>query len=127
MSGHVGDSPHAKPLLENVLLESEMHRIRAGLGDKGYDSNDHVKYLDSLDVEDVIPPKKNPIEQREICLELYRDRNKIEWSINGIKHYRRVATRYEKTARNYLSRLRLVSPLVWLLSRFMKLPFVSTT
>ena len=65
--------------------------------------------------EAVIPPKKNRLEQREISLELYKDRNKVERFINRIKHYRRVATRYEKTARNYLAMLHLVSSLVWLL------------
>ena len=63
----------------------------------------------------MVPPKKNRIIQRAIDRELYKDRNKIERFINRIKHYRRVATRYEKTARNYLAMLHLVSTLVWLL------------
>jgi transposase len=65
----------------------------------------------SLKAEAVIPSKKNRNEQREIDRELYKDRNKIE----RVKHYRRVATRYEKTARNYLAMLHLVSAMVWLL------------
>jgi putative transposase len=97
------------------LLGSETPRIGAVLGDKGYDSNDLLKYIASLEAEAVIPPKKNRLEQRKISLELYKDRNKVERFINRIKHYRRVATRYEKTARNYLAMLHLVSTLVWLL------------
>lgn len=74
-----------------------------------------MKYIASLEAEAVIPSKQNRLEQREISLELYKDRNKVERFINRIKHYRRVATRYEKTARNYLAMLHLVSTLVWLL------------
>jgi transposase len=63
----------------------------------------------------VIPPKKNRTVQREIDRELYKDRDKIERFINRVKHYRRFATRHEKTGRNYLVMLHLVSKLVWLL------------
>jgi putative transposase len=90
-------------------------RIGAVLGDKGYDSDDLLAYVTSLEAEAVIPSKKNRIEQREIDRELYKDRNKIERFIGRVKHYRRVATRYEKTARNYLAMLHLVSAMVWLL------------
>lgn len=113
--GQAGDSPHAQPLLEEFLSESEALEIGAVLGDKGYDSNALLKYIASLEAEAVIPAKKNRLEQREISLNLYKDRNKIERFIGRIKHYRRVATRYEKTARNYLAMLHLVSSLVWLL------------
>jgi len=113
--GQAGDSPQAQPLLEEFLSEPEGLEVGAVLGDKGYDSNALLKYIDSLEAEVVIPPKKNRLDQREYSRELYKDRNKIERFINRIKHYRRVATRYEKTARNYLAMLHLVSSLVWLL------------
>lgn len=119
-SGQAGDSPQAQPLLEKLfsepsLSESESPQVGAVLGDKGYDSNDILKYVASREAEAVIPPTKNRTQQREIDRELYKDRNKIERFIGRIKHYRRVATRYEKTARNYLAMLHLVSSLVWLL------------
>ena len=117
--GQAGDSPQAKPLLEGLLsevdAEPEALEVGAVLADKGYDSNTLLKYIDSLKAEVVIPPKKNRLDQREYSRELYKDRNKIERFIGRIKHYRRVATRYEKTARNYLAMLHLVSSLVWLL------------
>ncbi|MEM1270326.1 MAG: transposase, partial [Bacteroidota bacterium] len=47
-------------------------------------------------------------------VELYRERNKVERFFGRIKHYRRLATRYEKTARNYLAMLHFVSAMVWL-------------
>jgi putative transposase len=129
--GQAGDCPQAEPLLRAILPDSvlktgvdpelepspkeNLPRIGAVLGDKGYDSNDLLAYVTSLEAEAVIPSKKNRIEQREIDRELYKDRNKIERFIGRIKHYRRVATRYEKTARNYLAMLHLVSARVWLL------------
>lgn len=121
--GQAGDCPQAEPLLRTILPEPEREslpkeerpRIGAVLGDKGYDSDDLLAYVTSLEADAVIPPKNNRTEQREIDRELYKDRNKVERFIGRIKHYRRVATRYEKTARNYLAMLHLVSAMVWLL------------
>ncbi len=48
-------------------------------------------------------------------MNLYADRNKIERFFGRLKHYRRIATRYEKTARNYLSFVYLASAMIWLL------------
>ena len=63
----------------------------------------------------VIPSKRNRVEPRAHDADLYKDRNKVECLIGRVKQYRRVATRYEKTARNYLAMLHLVSAMVWLL------------
>lgn len=51
----------------------------------------------------VIPARGNCKEKREIDDNLYKDRNKIERFFNRLKYYRWIATRYEKTGRNYLS------------------------
>lgn len=87
----------------------------AVLADKGYDSDALVDYIASLGAQAVIPSRKRRRQAREIDRELYKDRNKVERFIGRIKHYRRVATRYEKTGRNYLAMLHLVSAMVWLL------------
>ena len=85
------------------------------LADKGYDSEALVAYIESLEAEAVIPSRKNRKEQREIDGELYKERNKVERFFGRIKHYRRVATRYEKRGRNYLAFLHVASIMVWLL------------
>jgi len=72
--------------------------LGAVLADKGYDSDDLLKYLASLEAEAVIPAKKNRKVGRPLNRELYKDRNKVERFFNRVKHYRRIATRYEKTA-----------------------------
>ena len=63
----------------------------------------------------VIPSRKTNVVQRELNKSLYKDRNKIERFFGRIKHYRRIATRYEKTARNYLAFLHLASIVTLLL------------
>ena len=47
---------------------------------------------------------------------LYKARNRIERFFNKIKHFRRIATRYEKHAANYLAMLKIASALIWLRS-----------
>ena len=87
----------------------------AVIGDKGFDSDDFIAYIEALEAKAVIPPKKNRTIQRELDTNLYADRNKIERFFGRIKHYRRIATRYEKTARNYLAFLHVASIVTLLL------------
>jgi transposase len=54
--------------------------------------------------------------QRPLKRELYKDRNKVERFFNRVKHYRRIATRYEKTTSEYMAMLHLVSVMVQLIS-----------
>jgi len=83
------------------LIEHE--QTQAIVADKAYDSNEFIALIEQLGAVVVIPPKANRIEQREYDKNLYADRNKVERFFNRVKHYRRLATRYEKTARNYLA------------------------
>jgi len=87
----------------------------AVIGDKGFDSDDFIAYIEALEAKAVIPPKKNRRIQRALDTNLYADRNKIERFFGRIKHYRRIATRYEKTARNYLAFLHVASIVTLLL------------
>lgn len=114
--GQAGDAPQAEPLLRHVITDPERTaELEAVLADKGYDSDAILSLIASWEAEAVMPSKKNRKEQREIDGELYKDRNKVECLIGRVKQYRRIATRYEKTARNYLAMLHLVSAMVWLL------------
>ncbi len=115
-AGQRNDITQAEPLVASVARTvDDTEAIRAVLADKGYDSNDFVEQIEALGAEAVIPSRKNRTVAREHDVELYKDRNKVERFFGRIKHYRRVATRYEKTARNYLAMLHLVSAMVWLL------------
>lgn len=91
------------------------HKVEAVIADKGYDSDAFVAYIEAREAEAVIPPKRNRKVQRGYDRNLYADRNKVERFFGRLKHYRRIATRYEKTARNYLSMIYLASAMIWLL------------
>jgi transposase len=73
------------------------------LADKGYDSNAFVSQIEGTGHRAVIPPRKNRKEAREYDKHLYKERHLVECFFNKIKQYRRIATRYDKLARNYLS------------------------
>jgi putative transposase len=84
-----------------ALVEGE--DTEAVIADKAYDSDEFLALIAQMGAEAVVPPKANRVEQREYDKNLYADRNKVERFYNKAKHYRRLATRYEKTARNYLA------------------------
>lgn len=84
------------------------------IGDKGYDSDALVEAIRSQGAEAVIPPKKNRKIPREYDPERYKDRNLVERFFSKVKQYRRVATRYEKTARNFLAFVHVASIMILL-------------
>jgi transposase len=84
------------------------------LGDKGYDADRLIENLKARAIKVVIPPKSNRTIKRDCDFALYRERNLVERFFNTIKQFRGIATRYEKTARNFLAGLHLVCALAWL-------------
>jgi transposase len=82
------------------------------IADKGYDSNELIERIQARGAKVVIPPRSNRLVQRPFSKRLYRTRNVIERFVNRIKHYRRIAMRFEKTARNYLAFVHLAASLV---------------
>ena len=82
-----------------LIQDSQAEKV---IADKGYDSDDLIAEIEAQGAEAVIPPRKNRIDQREYDHEDYKKRNVVERFINVLKQCRRVATRYEKTARNFL-------------------------
>lgn len=95
--------------------EEERTQVKAVLGDKGYDSNAFVAQILSLEAEAVIPSRKGRKAPRAHDVDLYKERNKVERFFGRIKHYRRIATRYEKAVRNYESFLHVACIMTWLL------------
>jgi transposase len=105
--GQVHDITQADALL--ALVEPQ-----ALLADKGYDADHFVESLTARAIEVVIPPKSNRKVKRDCDFALYCERNIVERFFNMIKHFRAIATRYEKTAQNFLAGLHLVCALAWL-------------
>ena len=105
--GQVHDITEAEALTADIAP-------RALLADKGYDSDSFIDSLEGRGIAVVIPPKSNRKVQRPCDFALYAERNLVERFFNLIKHFRAIATRYEKTARNFLAGIHLVCALAWL-------------
>ena len=84
------------------------------LADKGYDANEFIETSQSTGAVAVIPPRKNRIESRAYDNIIDKERNFVERLFQKLKHYRRIATRYERLARNYMAMLSLVATVIWL-------------
>ncbi|SNY54188.1 Transposase and inactivated derivatives [Pseudomonas sp. LAMO17WK12:I10] len=84
------------------------------MADKGYDCAAFVDAIQCRGVEAVIPSKRNRLYPRTLDRHLYKARNLVERFFLKLKQFRRVATRYERLARNYQAMLSLVSAVIWL-------------
>jgi len=62
----------------------------------------------------VIPPKANRKIHREYDQELFKARHLIENFFARLKQFRAIATRYDKTARNFLAAIHLAAAIIWL-------------
>jgi transposase len=105
--GEASDYTQALALLDGV-------KAKAVLADKGYDADYVVEAAEAMGAEVVIPPKSNRKEARYFDKDLYKERNSIERMFNKIKHFRRVATRYDKTASAYLAFVLVAGICLWL-------------
>ncbi len=98
----------------DVLL-AKIDEIGALLADKAYDAEQRVvERLKKADCQAVIPPKSNRTEPREYDNQMYKWRHLIENLFQKIKQYQALATRYDKTARNFLGALYLAAAVIWL-------------
>ena len=105
--GQAHDLACAEPLIENADPD-------ALIGDKAYDADPFVDALTQRGITAVIPPKANRKIQRACDFALYCERNLVERFFNQLKHFRAVATRYDKLARNFLAGVRLVAATILL-------------
>ena len=83
------------------------------LGDKGYDADAILADLEAKGVAAVIPPKRNRKVQPVIDGHIYALRNLVERCFSKLKHSRRLATRYDKTADSYLGFILVASTRLW--------------
>ena len=104
--GQVHDATQAIPLLTGV-------KATYVIGDKGYDSDRIVDFIQQQAAVAVIPPRSNRKTQRNYDRELYKQRNLVERAFNRLKHWRRISTRYDRRAVNFLAALYLVSNIIW--------------
>lgn len=84
------------------------------MADKGYDADTFISLIEACQATPVIPPKKNRKALREYDKHLYKDRNLVERLFQKLKHYRRIASRFERLAITYQAMLNLVATMIWL-------------
>jgi transposase len=92
---------------------SMMSGIKKLLGDKAYDSNSLRKSLRADGIEPVIPGRANRKKPIHHDKDAYKGRNVIERCYCRLKDFRRIATRYDKLARNYFSSVCLVAAVAY--------------
>jgi transposase len=85
------------------------------IADKAFDAGERViEPLQKAGKTVVIPPKGQRKNPREYDTHLYRERHLIENFFCKLKQYRAIATRYDKTARNFLAAIHLAAAIIWL-------------
>jgi transposase len=84
------------------------------IADKGYDSNAFIQRIEEQKCIAVIPPKKNRKIHRQYDKHLYKERHLVECFFSKIKHFRRIFSRFDKTASVFLGFLNFVGALIWL-------------
>ena len=108
--GNVHDVMMAPELLAAV------GSIKRLIADKAYDTNRWRNLLTQLDIEAVIPSiaRRKPLIPHN--RDVYRQRNLIERMFARLKDFRRIATRYDKLARNFLAGILIAAILLWWLN-----------
>ena len=103
--GNVHDIKLSGKLIANL-------NVKTVLGDRGYDSDDFRKMIE----KPCIPGRKNRKIEIEYDTELYKKRNVVERFFLKLKAFRKVATRYEQKAQNFLSIVFLAASVVFVRS-----------
>ena len=108
--GQRNDITCAIPLLEQIDIEGSHV-----LADRGYDSSHLIDYIYDHGGEPTIPSRKGEKFERRCDWWLYKERHLVECFFNKIKHFRRVATRYDKLASSFCAFVYIAA--IWLLSK----------
>jgi transposase len=98
----------------DALLQLTPAGAKALLADKGYDSDAFVQAIVDRDMLAVIPPRCNRSNPRTCDWFVYKERHLIECFFGKIKHYRRIFSRFDKLAQNYMGFLHFAAALIWL-------------
>lgn len=105
--GQAADCKEALALLAGFTAD-------AVLADKSYDADYIIDAVQGMGATVVIPPKANRKMPRTYDQELYKERNIIERMFNKLKHFRRIATRYDKLAASFMAWLNIAAITLWL-------------
>ena len=105
--GQANDITSAADLLDGYQAE-------AVLADKAYDSNDLRDTIAAMKAKAVIPSKRNRKVPIPHDTDIYKHRNRIERCFNRLKHFRRLATRYDRRTIHFTGFVHLAAAMIWL-------------
>ena len=106
-AGQKGDAPQANALLEGQAADIVM-------ADTAYDADHFRAAIAEAGAIAVIPNNPSRSTKLPFDAELYKERHLIECCFSKLKQFRRVATRYEKTARNFLAIVTIAATMLWI-------------
>ena len=106
-AGQKGDAPQAAALLEGLPAEVVM-------ADTAYDADHLREAIAAKGALAVIPNNPSRALKHPLDKHLYAQRHLVECCFSKLKQFRRVATRFEKTARNYLAVVTLAAIILWM-------------
>jgi transposase len=108
-----------------MLTPGQAHDLRAApfllqglkcrdvVADRGYDADVLLNMIRASGARAHIPSTSRRIIQRSVSRRIYRQRNLVERFFCKLKHFRRIATRFDKLARNFLAAVALASARLW--------------
>lgn len=102
---------HDLACAESLIASADPEAL---IGDKAYDADPLIDTLTRRSITPVIPPKANRTTKRDCDFALYCERNLVERFFNKLKHFRAIATRYDKLAKNFLAGIQLASAIILL-------------
>jgi transposase len=111
---HIAITPgqrHEMMAADELLVHA---RGKALIGDTGYDSNRFLQAVREKGMKPVIHSKPERKKKHRLVRKLYRQRYLVDVFFHNLKRFRAIATRYEKTARNYLALVQLACARLWL-------------
>jgi transposase len=103
---------HESTVAESIIKEHA--RGKSFVADTGYDSNAIRRAVQRKRMKAVICPHPGRTKRPRFDKRIYRIRYLVEVFFHHVKRFRALATRFEKTARNYLALLQLAATMVWL-------------
>lgn len=104
--GQESDYSKAAALIEGIKTE-------ALIADKGYDADWLIEKAKAQGISEVVIPSRSKRKHpRSYNKELYKERNRIERFFKELKHYRKIASRFEKTARNFISLIYIAATVI---------------
>jgi len=106
-AGQKGDAPQAGPLIEGLPAKIVM-------ADTAYDADHFRQAIADKAALAVIPNNPSRAIKHPLDKHIYAQRHLVECCFSKLKQFRRVATRFEKTARNYLAVVTLAAIVLWL-------------